>query len=132
MIEPPRKSPAANSPGILVSMRHDPRERSWQRSPSSTERSSASPQDESAFVEIDGLFEPTGVGLRPQTADYIPPYGAQAAKDPELLRTAKERHPHVLWTLKWASTKIKEISPQILMSYRRFLAEGGWWRTRLA
>ena len=106
-------------------MRHDPRERSWQRSPSSTERSSASPQDESAFVEIDGLFEPTGVGLRPQTADYIPPYGAQAAKDPELLRTAKERHPHVLWTLKWASTKIKEISPQILMSYRRFLAGSG-------
>jgi hypothetical protein len=47
LIEPPRTSPAANSPGILVSMRNDPRERSWQRSPSSTERSSASPSGRS-------------------------------------------------------------------------------------
>lgn len=113
-------------------MRNDPRERSWQRSLRARSGPALLPQDEAAFVEIDGLFEPTGVGLRPQAADYMPPYGAQAAKDPELLRTAEERHPHVLCTLKWASTKIKEISPKILMSYRRFLAGSGWLRTRLA
>jgi hypothetical protein len=42
--------------------------------------------------------------------------GAQAAKDRELLRVTKECHPDTLRTLKWANTKIKETSPQVLMS----------------
>ena len=125
MIEPPRTSPAANSPGILVSMRNDPANVLGRGHLRARSGPALRPQDEAAFVEIDGLFEQIGVGLRPQAADYIPPYGAPPAKDPELLRTAKERHPHVLWTLKWASTKIKEISPQILLSYQRFLAGSG-------
>jgi hypothetical protein len=42
--------------------------------------------------------------------------GAQAAKDHELLQTIKECHPDTLRTLKWTNTKIKETSPQVLMS----------------
>lgn len=42
--------------------------------------------------------------------------GAQAAKDRELLQATKECHPDTLRALKWANTKIKETSPQVLMS----------------
>ena len=42
--------------------------------------------------------------------------GAQAAKDRELLRATKECHPDTLRTLKWTNTKIKETTPQVLMS----------------
>ena len=42
--------------------------------------------------------------------------GIQAAKDRELLQATKECHPDTLRTLKWTNTKIKETSPQILMS----------------
>lgn len=42
--------------------------------------------------------------------------GAQAAKDRELLQATKECHPDTLRTLKWIDTKIKETSPQVLMS----------------
>ena len=42
--------------------------------------------------------------------------GAQAAKDRELLQATKECHPDTLRTLKWTNTKIKETSPQVLMS----------------
>ncbi len=42
--------------------------------------------------------------------------GAQAAKDHELLQATKECHPDTLRTLKWTNTKIKETSPQVLMS----------------
>ncbi len=42
--------------------------------------------------------------------------GAQAAKDRELLQVTKECHPDTLRTLKWTNTKIKETSPQVLMS----------------
>ncbi len=42
--------------------------------------------------------------------------GAQAAKDQELLQVTKECHPDTLRTLKWTNTKIKETSPQVLMS----------------
>jgi hypothetical protein len=42
--------------------------------------------------------------------------GAQAAKDRELLQVTKECHPDTLRALKWTNTKIKETSPQVLMS----------------
>ena len=42
--------------------------------------------------------------------------GAQAAKDRELLQATKECHPDTLRTLKWTNTKIKETTPQVLMS----------------
>jgi len=42
--------------------------------------------------------------------------GAQATKDRELLQTTKMCHPDTLRTLKWTNTKIKETSPQVLMS----------------
>jgi hypothetical protein len=42
--------------------------------------------------------------------------GAQAAKDRELLQATKGCHPDTLRTLKWTNTKIKETSPQVLMS----------------
>ena len=42
--------------------------------------------------------------------------GAQATKDHELLQVTKECHPDTLRTLKWTNTKIKETSPQVLMS----------------
>jgi hypothetical protein len=42
--------------------------------------------------------------------------GAQAAKDRELLQAIQECHPDTLRTLKWTNTKIKETSPQVLMS----------------
>jgi hypothetical protein len=42
--------------------------------------------------------------------------GAQAAKDRELLQATKVCHPDTLRTLKWTNTKIKETSPQVLMS----------------
>jgi len=42
--------------------------------------------------------------------------GAQAAKDAELLQTAKECHPDTLRTLKWTNTLIKVVSPQVLTS----------------
>lgn len=42
--------------------------------------------------------------------------GAQAAKDRELLQATKECHPDTLRALKWTNTKIKETSPQVLMS----------------
>jgi hypothetical protein len=42
--------------------------------------------------------------------------GAQAAKDRDLLQATKECHPDTLRTLKWTNTKIKETTPQVLMS----------------
>ena len=42
--------------------------------------------------------------------------GAQAARDAELLQTVAECHAETLRQLKWANTKIKETSPQVLMS----------------
>ena len=42
--------------------------------------------------------------------------GAQSAKDHELLQATKECHLDTLRTLKWTNTKIKETSPQVLMS----------------
>jgi len=42
--------------------------------------------------------------------------GAQATKDQELLQATKVCHPDTLRTLKWTNTKIKETSPQVLMS----------------
>jgi hypothetical protein len=42
--------------------------------------------------------------------------GAQAAKDRELLQATTECHPDTLRALKWTNTKIKETSPQVLMS----------------
>lgn len=42
--------------------------------------------------------------------------GAQAAKDRELLQATKACHPDTLRTLKWTNTKLKETSPQVLMS----------------
>ena len=45
LIEPARASPAAKTPGTLVSRRSGSRERSCQRSPSSTERSRAAPPE---------------------------------------------------------------------------------------
>lgn len=42
--------------------------------------------------------------------------GAQAAKDPELLRATKGCHPDTLRTLKWTNTMIKIVAPQVLTS----------------
>jgi hypothetical protein len=41
---------------------------------------------------------------------------AKAAKDRELLQATKECHPDTLRILRWTNTKIKETSPQVLMS----------------
>ncbi len=65
MIEPLRTSPAANTPGRLVSKRYGSRKRGRQSTPPSAERSNSPPrQDEAALVELDGPFKPAGVGLR--------------------------------------------------------------------
>ncbi len=42
--------------------------------------------------------------------------GARAAKDHELVQATKDCHPDTIRTLKWTNTKIKETSPQVLMS----------------
>jgi hypothetical protein len=42
--------------------------------------------------------------------------GAQAAKDAELLSLVGECHPEELRTLKWTTTEIKVVSPQVLSS----------------
>jgi hypothetical protein len=41
---------------------------------------------------------------------------AQAKKDSELLSIAKQCHPETLRQARWANTKLKESSPQILAS----------------
>ncbi|WP_281291294.1 hypothetical protein [Streptomyces montanus] len=41
---------------------------------------------------------------------------AQALKDAELLRLTQECHPDTLRQIRWANAKIKEASPQVLLS----------------
>ena len=40
--------------------------------------------------------------------------GAQAARDQELLAVVSSCHPRTLRTVRWATTKLKEASPQVL------------------
>jgi hypothetical protein len=42
--------------------------------------------------------------------------GAQAAADERLLATVTDRHPYAVKTLNWTTTKLKEMSPQLLTS----------------
>jgi hypothetical protein len=42
--------------------------------------------------------------------------GAQALRDEQLLATVSEHHPYALKTLNWTTTKLKEMSPQLLTS----------------
>ena len=42
--------------------------------------------------------------------------GAQAAKDRELLQAVTQCHPGTLRTLKWTTTMVKVVSPQVLTS----------------
>jgi hypothetical protein len=41
--------------------------------------------------------------------------GAQAARDGDLLAVVSSCHPQTLRTVRWATTKLKESSPQVLM-----------------
>ena len=41
--------------------------------------------------------------------------GAQAARDADLLAVVSSCHPQTLRTVRWATTKLKESSPQVLI-----------------
>ena len=42
--------------------------------------------------------------------------GAQAAKDTDLVAAVSDCHPETLRTLRWTTTRLKEIAPQVLTS----------------
>jgi hypothetical protein len=43
-------------------------------------------------------------------------HAAQALKDAELLRLVQECHPETLRQIRWVNAKVKEASPQVLLS----------------
>ncbi len=90
-------------PGLLDTVREKASELAWHR-------------PESGLLLLRDLRELYMLASETSINWVILGQGAQAAKDRELLQTIKECHPETLRTLKWANTKIKETSPQVLMS----------------